>query len=209
MMSDALSASSCRGVHGHERRPPRQSAAPRCTGGGATLRAWATTVLNASRARQAAASESPPSSLPFFLAAHLRPDHRRPTSSNTQWWKEMGQTATWFSMLTYGLAPVAAATLLAFAVLWIAHARALKFAGTSLREHRTYAKLSTLALLVLGYLVSAASIDTWTVVRYAGSRGLGAGRRRLARPGLRPAALLLPVRPALLFRAARLRPGAG
>src|SRR6185437_920569 len=31
---------------------------------------------------------------------------------------------------------------------------------------------STLLLLGLGYLISAASIDTWTVVRFAGSRGL-------------------------------------
>src|SRR6185369_9418113 len=84
-----------------------------------------------------------------------------------QWWKELGQFKTWLSMLYYGLAPVLAATLLAFAVLWIAHARALKFAGTSLGQNRIYARVSALALLVLGYLISAASIDTWTVVRFA------------------------------------------
>ena len=47
-----------------------------------------------------------------------------------EWWKELGQLNTWFSMLYYSIAPVAAATLLAFGALWIAHARALKFAGT-------------------------------------------------------------------------------
>ena len=46
------------------------------------------------------------------------------------WWKELGQFRTWLSMLTYSVAPVAAATLVAFLVLWITHARALKFAGT-------------------------------------------------------------------------------
>jgi hypothetical protein len=91
-----------------------------------------------------------------------------------QWWKELGQFNTWLSMMYYGFTPVAAATLLAFAVLWLAHARALKFAGTSLGAHRVYFRISTLVLLVLGYLISAASIDTWTVVRYAGSRGLPA-----------------------------------
>jgi uncharacterized protein len=90
------------------------------------------------------------------------------------WWKELGQLRTWWSMLGYSVAPLAAATLLAFAVLWLAHARALRFAGTALREHPLYARLSTLGLLVLGYFIAAASIDTWTVVRFAGSRGLPA-----------------------------------
>ena len=88
------------------------------------------------------------------------------------WWKELGQFDTWLSMLTYSLAPLAAATLLAFLVLWIAHARALKFAGTSLGDHRTYARLSALGLLAVGYFVALSSIDTWTVIRFAGSRGL-------------------------------------
>ena len=89
-----------------------------------------------------------------------------------RWWKEVGQFNTWLSMLTYSLAPVGVATLLAFAVLWMAHARALKFAGTGLGEHRTYARASALVLLLVGYLIAVASVDTWTVVRFAGSRGL-------------------------------------
>jgi hypothetical protein len=90
------------------------------------------------------------------------------------WWKELGQFRTWLSMLTYSVAPVAAATLVAFLVLWITHARALKFAGTRLGEHPVYARLATLATLALGYFIAAASIDTWTVIRFAGSRGLPA-----------------------------------
>ena len=90
------------------------------------------------------------------------------------WWKELGQFDTWLSMLTYNVAPVAGATVLAFAVLWIAHARGLKFAGTSLGEHPAYARLSALGLLAVGYLVAASSIDTWTVIRFAGSQGLPA-----------------------------------
>src|ERR1035438_10266705 len=56
-------------------------------------------------------------------------------------------------MLAYGFAPLLAATLIAFGVLWVAHARALKFAG---------------------YLIAAGSIETWTVVRYIGARGIPA-----------------------------------
>jgi hypothetical protein len=90
------------------------------------------------------------------------------------WWKELGQFHTWLSMLFYNTAPLTAATLVAFVFLFIAHARALKFAGTSLGEHRIYARISALVLLLLGYLISAAAIDAWTVVRFAGSRGLPA-----------------------------------
>src|SRR5689334_18372888 len=90
------------------------------------------------------------------------------------WWKELGQFDTWLSMLTYSVAPLIGATLVAFAVLWVAHARALKFAGTSLRDHRGYARLSVLGLLALAYIVAVASIDTWTVIRFAGARGLPA-----------------------------------
>jgi hypothetical protein len=91
-----------------------------------------------------------------------------------EWWKELGQFRTWLSMLYYSMAPLTAATLLAFAALWTTHARALKFAGTGLGEHRLYARISALALLLVGYLIAASSIDTWTVVRFAGSRGLPA-----------------------------------
>ncbi len=90
------------------------------------------------------------------------------------WWRELGQFHTWLSMLYYNVAPLAAATLIAFLALWISHARALRFAGTSLKEHRIYAWISAVAVLFLAYMISASSIDTWTVVRYAGSRGLPA-----------------------------------
>jgi uncharacterized membrane protein (UPF0182 family) len=89
-----------------------------------------------------------------------------------EWWKEVGQFRTWLSLLYYGIAPVAAATLAAFIVLWISHARALKFAGTGLGSHPLYARVSTLLLLGLAWVVAGGAIDNWAVVRYAGSRGL-------------------------------------
>ena len=91
-----------------------------------------------------------------------------------QWWKELGQLDTWFAMLAYGFAPLLAATLIAFGALWLAHARALKFAGTGLSEHPLYAWISSAGLLFAGYLIAAGSIETWTVVRYLGARGVPA-----------------------------------
>src|SRR5215471_7632477 len=91
-----------------------------------------------------------------------------------EWWKELGQIRTWWSMLYYGIAPVALATLAAFIVLWISHARALKFARTGLGQHPLYARVSTVLLALLAWLIAAGAIDSWTVVRFAGSRGLPA-----------------------------------
>ncbi|MBI5282769.1 MAG: UPF0182 family protein, partial [Candidatus Solibacter usitatus] len=95
-----------------------------------------------------------------------------------QWWQEMGQVETWLQMLGYGFAPVVAATLGAFAALWIAHARGLKQAGTGLRQYPLYSWLSTLGLFLLGWLVAAATVDSWTVVRWAGGRSLPLGEWR-------------------------------
>ena len=89
-----------------------------------------------------------------------------------QWWREMGQLETWIDMLIYQFSPLLAGTLVAFAVLWMAHARGVKFAGVALRDHPTYSKITTLALLGVGFLVAAGSLDTWTIVRYLGGRGL-------------------------------------
>ena len=89
-----------------------------------------------------------------------------------QWWKEMGQLRTWFSMLAYGLIPATAATILGFIVFWVAHARGMKQAGVRLRDKPIYARLSTLAIFLVALIVALAALDTWTVVRYfGGTRG--------------------------------------
>jgi len=88
-----------------------------------------------------------------------------------EWWKEMGQLSTWFAQLTYGVLPTILAALAAFLVLWLSHARALKAAGTRLRDYPVYSKLSTVVLLVLSVLLAAATIDSWTIVRFLGSFG--------------------------------------
>lgn len=90
-----------------------------------------------------------------------------------EWWKEMGQLHTWFSMLAYSVVPVAIAAVIGFVAFWIAHARALKLAGTGLGQHPWYARIATLAILLLSILIGAATTDTWAVVRYFGGRGIG------------------------------------
>jgi uncharacterized membrane protein (UPF0182 family) len=89
-----------------------------------------------------------------------------------QWWSELGQVSTWLDMILYRLTPVAGAALIGFAVLWAAHARGLKFAGAGLSEYPRYAWISTAVLFVLAVLIALFTIDTWTVVRYFGGRGL-------------------------------------
>jgi uncharacterized membrane protein (UPF0182 family) len=89
-----------------------------------------------------------------------------------EWWREMGQLQTWVSMLLYGVTPGVLATIVAFVVFWVAHALGMKRAGTSLREHRVYARLSVLGILGLSVLVALSTMDNWTAVRYFGGRGL-------------------------------------
>ena len=90
-----------------------------------------------------------------------------------QWWNELGQVETWVNLYLYSFAPIAAATLVGFAVLWLAHSFALQFADTRVRDHRIYAVLAGSVLLFVAFVASSATLENWTVVRYAGSRTLG------------------------------------
>jgi uncharacterized membrane protein (UPF0182 family) len=84
------------------------------------------------------------------------------------WWGEVGQVPTWFRMSAYEYGPGLAAWILLFLVLWIAHARGLKHGSTRLGAHPTYAKLATLGLAVLAFLIVVSVIDGWTVARFFG-----------------------------------------
>ncbi len=90
-----------------------------------------------------------------------------------QWWNELGQLQTWFNVYLYGVLPVALATLISSVVLLLAHRYALHFAETRVRDHRIYAWLITAFLIFLAFLIASATLDSWTVVRFAGSRSLG------------------------------------
>jgi uncharacterized membrane protein (UPF0182 family) len=90
-----------------------------------------------------------------------------------QWWKEMGQLHTWYSILAYSVVPATGATVIAFIIFWIAHTLALQQARVRLREHPLYAKLSAIGIFLLALIVALSTLDTWTVVRYFGGRDLG------------------------------------
>jgi uncharacterized membrane protein (UPF0182 family) len=91
-----------------------------------------------------------------------------------EWWKELGQLETWYSQLLYGVLPVVAAGLIAFVIFWISHARGLKTGGSRLSQYPVYARLSTVGLLLLGFLVALATINTWAVVRFFGGAAANA-----------------------------------
>jgi uncharacterized protein len=89
-----------------------------------------------------------------------------------QWWQELRQIDTWMKILLYRYLPWIGAAFLFFVVLWIAHARGLKHAGTSLSRNRRYAVNSTLVLLGISVILSLAIVDSWAIVRWVGSLGL-------------------------------------
>ncbi len=89
-----------------------------------------------------------------------------------EWWKEIGQPETLWRMIAYGYAPVGLAALLLFVVLWVAHARGMKSAGTSLRQNPIYARIATAALFVVSLVLAMLTVDAWTIVRYFGGIGL-------------------------------------
>jgi uncharacterized protein len=91
------------------------------------------------------------------------------------WWGEMGQVPTWLRMTAYRYVPGLVAWLILFAALWIAHARGMKHARESLRDHPFYARISTLVLAVVALMVTLSTIDGWTVARYVGGQAAQAG----------------------------------
>lgn len=88
------------------------------------------------------------------------------------WWREMGQINTWVRGLTYVYATNVVEWFLAFAVMWMAHARGMKYAGTRLRVNPAYSRIVTLALAVVALIVASASMSGWVVARYVAGRGL-------------------------------------
>jgi uncharacterized membrane protein (UPF0182 family) len=88
------------------------------------------------------------------------------------WWKELGQVRTWIDLYSYSTIPVAAATLFTWIVLLIAHSRGVHFAGGRVSDYPLYSRIASVILLALAFFIADASIDNWTVLRFAGSRAL-------------------------------------
>ena len=91
------------------------------------------------------------------------------------WWDEVGQIPTWLSILLYKIVPMLVASLCAWAVLLWAHRRGTSFAGADTASRPLYRKIVTVALLVLAVIFIGSQIESWTVMKFAGSRGISAG----------------------------------
>ena len=89
-----------------------------------------------------------------------------------QWWNEVGQLETWWKQMYVHTAPIIYATAFGYVVLWIVHARALKAAGSSVTRYAWYARVSSLALLPLAWVLAAAQFSSWDVATWLGSRNL-------------------------------------
>jgi uncharacterized membrane protein (UPF0182 family) len=88
------------------------------------------------------------------------------------WWKEMGQVNTWLDLYAWSTMPWATGTIVAWIVLLITHARAVRFAGGRTTDYPIYSRVAALALLGLSAVLAAASVDSTTVMRFVGSRSL-------------------------------------
>src|SRR6516162_713279 len=88
------------------------------------------------------------------------------------WWGEMAQVDTWVRMLAVRYVAGIAEWVLVFVVLWLAHARGMKYAGTGLRDEPRYARIATAVLAFVSLIIAAALTDGWTIARYAAGRGV-------------------------------------
>ena len=91
-----------------------------------------------------------------------------------QWWKEMGQVATWETLIIYGFLPQLVAGVVTFIVLWIAHARGMKLANRNLRDHRVYAIAVNLGLAFFSFLYGRAISSEDTLLFLGAQRTGGA-----------------------------------
>ncbi len=89
-----------------------------------------------------------------------------------KWWGEMGQVDTWRRMWLYRYVPDVVQWLILVLVLWVAHARGIKYAGARLSEGSRYKLMVGGAILVVSLILAAASVDGWVVARFFGGRGV-------------------------------------
>ena len=88
------------------------------------------------------------------------------------WWQEMGQVNTWARMWFYEWVPGIVQWFFLAVILWVAHARGMKYAGTRLGEYPGYAKLATLGAMLLALILAAGAVDGWTVARFVSGSGV-------------------------------------
>ena len=98
------------------------------------------------------------------------------------WWDEIAQVPTWFSILLYKILPMVGASILAWLALLWAHRGGTSFAGADLGDRPLYRKLVAVVLLVISFVFIGSQVESWTVMKYAGSRGIAAGAEHWTDP---------------------------
>ncbi len=91
-----------------------------------------------------------------------------------EWWKEIGQADTWWSMLAYSLLPKGAVAILTLVALAASATVALRAESRS-RFDRPLPGFAWGILAVLSLILAVAMVDSWTLVRFAGSRDADPG----------------------------------
>ncbi len=92
-----------------------------------------------------------------------------------QWWREMGQTDTWFRMLGFQVLPSLFASVLAWFLLAWAYRRGMQFAGVPSSEYRLYSRLILAGLAVVSIAFIGSGVDSTVLITYVGSLDTAAG----------------------------------
>lgn len=82
------------------------------------------------------------------------------------WWQEMGQMSTWMRLLAIRYVPFAGAWIVVFVIMWLAHARGLKYAGSRLGDSPLYAWIATAGLAIVALMLAGGAADGWVIARY-------------------------------------------
>ncbi len=89
-----------------------------------------------------------------------------------QWWQELGQVQTWYSMLLYQVLPSAIASLLAWVALLWAHGRGVQMTNARQARAPLYSRIVAAGLLLLAILLIGTTVDSQTIMAYGGARGI-------------------------------------
>ncbi len=86
-----------------------------------------------------------------------------------QWWNEMEQVTTWYSMLLYQILPAVIGSIIAWLTLLWAHGRGVRFAAAPQAEATLYRRLVMIGLLVVAIVFIGSAIDSQKVMAFVGS----------------------------------------
>lgn len=86
-----------------------------------------------------------------------------------QWWSEVEQLSTWYTMLLYQILPVVVGSIVAWLSLLWAHSKGLRFAGVQEAQNSLYRRIVMVALLVVAVVFIGTGVDSQKVMAFVGS----------------------------------------